>query len=372
MDIEKFFIEKLYDDSNNEMKIIIDKLINNARLSSVDAIFLYEKAPLEVLAFLSNKKRKKLHGEKVFFNRNFHIEPTNVCLYNCKFCSYYRKTGQEGAWELEMHEVLEKVNFYADQPVTEVHITGGVHPKYNLEFYCKLFQNIKAIKPGIQIKALTVVEIEYLAELEKISIEETLKLLKSNGLDSLPGGGAEIFDAEVRKQICQDKTSGEIWLEIHKKAHELDILSNATMLYGHIEKYEHRVDHMNRLRELQDKTGGFQAFIPLKFKNKNNNLSSVHEIPLIEDLRNYAVARLFLDNILHLKAYWVMLGKEDTELALSFGVDDMDGTIENSTKIYSMAGAKDQSPSMSYDEIKKFIEKAGRIPVERDTFYHAI
>ena len=281
------------------------------------------------------------------------------------------KQKHEG-WELSEEEILEKLRSYDDQPVTEVHIVGGVHPKMGLHYFANLIKKIKEIRPEIHVKAFTAVELEYMCRKAKVSHEEGLQILKDHGQDSLPGGGAEIFDEEIREKICADKCSSAQWLEIHETAHKLGMPSNATMLYGHIESYEHRVDHMNRLRELQDKTKGFNTFIPLKFRNGNNQMSDIPECSKIEDLRNYAVARIFMDNFPHLKAYWPMIGRSTAQLSLNFGVNDIDGTIDDSTKIYSMAGAEEQTPALSTEQLVKLIKDANCRPLERDTTYNVI
>ena len=278
-----------------------------------------------------------------------------------------------------MEQMLDIVKSYDGQPVTEVHIVGGVHPKMNLEFFAELLRKIKAHRPGLHIKGFTAVELDYMFRKAKLSNEKGMKLLHEAGLDSLPGGGAEIFDTQIREQICADKVGTEGWLAIHETAHRLGMHSNATMLYGHIEKYSHRIDHMNRLRTLQDKTKGlptgqvgFNTFIPLKFRNKDNDMSHVPESSIIEDMKMYAVARIYMDNFPHLKAYWPMLGRQNAQLSLSFGVDDIDGTIQDTTKIYSMAGAEEQNPTMTTEEITALIQQAKRTPVERDTLYNEI
>jgi aminodeoxyfutalosine synthase len=242
----------------------------------------------------------------------------------------------------------------------------------DLYYFASLFQQIKSFRPDLHIKAFTAVEVEYMFRKAKVDYKEGFKILKEHGLDSIPGGGAEIFDGKIRKQICEDKCTSEQWLEIHETAHQLGIHSNATILYGHIESFEHRIDHMARLRTLQDTTKGFNCFIPLKFRNANNQMSHIKEVSVIEDLKNYAVSRIFLDNIPHIKAYWPMIGKSTAQLSLQFGVDDLDGTINDSTKIYSMAGAEDQNPSMNTDQLVDLIKQAGRIPAERDTLYNVI
>jgi aminodeoxyfutalosine synthase len=317
--------------------------------------------------------REKLHGDNTFFNRNFHIEPTNVCVFSCHFCAYSRLYAhREEGWELSMEQMMDIVKKYDGKPETEVHIVGGVHPKMNLYFFADLLRQIRQHRTDLHIKGFTAVELDYMFRKAKMSVEEGMAFLKEAGLQSIPGGGAEIFDDEIRQQICADKVDADGWLKIHETAHNLGMHSNATMLFGHIEKPEHLVDHMQRLRELQDKTGGFNTFIPLKFRNGDNDMSHVPEVSLMEDLKVYAIARLYLDNFPHLKAYWPMLGRKNAQLALAFGVDDIDGTIDDTTKIYSMAGAEEQSPAMSTDEIVNLIRQVKRKPVERDTLYNII
>lgn len=352
---------------------IADKIKNEQRLTEEEGVLLFEKGELGFLGALANHVRGRLHGNKVYFNRNFHIEPTNVCVFTCNFCSYSRlyKNKDEG-WEMSMEQMLDMVRKYDGQPVTEVHIVGGVHPKMNLEFFCEVISKIKAHRPDLHIKGFTAVELDYMIRKAKLSIEEGMQKLKDAGLQSLPGGGAEIFHPDVRNEICPDKVDGEGWLYIHETAHKLGMHSNATMLYGHIEKYEHRVDHMNKLRQLQDKTGGFNCFIPLKFRNKDNDMSYLNEVSVIEDMRLYAISRLFMDNFRNLKAYWPMLGRQSAQLSLSFGVNDLDGTIDDTTKIYSMAGSEEQSPAMSTEDICDLITAVGKTPVERDTLYNEI
>jgi aminodeoxyfutalosine synthase len=268
--------------------------------------------------------------------------------------------------------MLDIVKKFDNKNVTEVHIVGGVHPDYDLHYYGRLIQKIKQHRPVIHVKAFSAIELEYMIGKAGLTIEDGLQQLKNYGLDSIPGGGAEIFDEKLREKICDEKSSSELWLTIHEIAHTLGIPSNATMLYGHIETYEHRIDHMERLRNLQNKTGGFNAFIPLKYKKANNSMSYLGEVSIIEDLKNYAVARIFLNNIPHIKAYWPMIGKEAAQLSLSFGTDDLDGTIDDTTRIYSMAGAKELKPEMSSEEICLLIRKAGFEPVERDSLYNRI
>lgn len=356
-----------------QLKTIAEKVLEGERISFDDCVVLYEQGEAGYLGALANYVKEKKTGNFVYFNRNFHVEPTNICVFDCKFCSYSRLLKQkDGAWALSEEEILNMVRQYDGQPVTEVHIVGGVHPKMGLHYFATLIKKIKAIRPDLHVKAFTAVELEYMCRKAKVSYEEGLSILKAHGQDSLPGGGAELFDEEIRKQICEDKCTSQQWLEIHETAHKLGMPSNATMLYGHIEKAEHRADHMERLRKLQDKTKGFNCFIPLKFRNKENQMSDVPEVSVIEDLRNYAVARIFMDNFTHLKAYWPMIGRNTAQLSLNFGVDDIDGTIDDTTKIYSMAGAEDKNPRLTTSQLVELIKQAGRHPVERDTVYNHI
>ena len=268
--------------------------------------------------------------------------------------------------------MMEIVKRFDNKDVTEVHIVGGVHPSHDLYYYGELIRKIRNYRPSLHIKAFSAIELDYMISKAGLTIEEGLGLLKDYGLDSIPGGGAEIFNEELRKKICDEKTSPDIWLTIHETAHKLGIPSNATILYGHIETFADRINHMERLRALQDKTGGFNSFIPLKYKMANNSMSYLGEVSIVEDLRNYAVSRIFLDNIPHIKAYWPMIGKETAQISLSFGADDFDGTIDDTTRIYSMAGAEEKNPAMTTDEIRKLISEAGFEPVERDSLYNRI
>ncbi|HSC53385.1 MAG TPA: aminofutalosine synthase MqnE [Phnomibacter sp.] len=359
--------------TDTHLQQIAEKVYNEQRLSPADGLYLFEHAPLGWVGALANHVRECKHGHRTYFNRNFHIEPTNVCVFSCKFCSYSKLySKREEGWELSVDQMLDIVKKYDGQPVTEVHIVGGVHPKMDLYYFADLVRQIKAHRPDLHIKGFTAVELDYMFRKAKLSNAEGMKLLNEAGLQSLPGGGAEIFDASVREQICADKVDGEGWLEIHKTAHLQGMHSNATMLYGHVETYAHRIDHMEKLRSLQDETGGFNTFIPLKFRNHDNEMSHVPETTLIEDMKLYAVARLYMDNFPHVKAYWPMLGRHNAQLSLSFGVNDIDGTIDDSTKIYSMAGSEEQSPSMTTEELVALIHQAGRVAVERDTLYNEV
>ena len=363
----------LFRHENPALQSIADKVYNGERLTEEDGLLLFERGSLPFVGSLANYVKERLHGDAVFFNRNFHIEPTNVCVFSCHFCSYSQLYAhREEGWELTTDDMLNIVKKYDGQPVTEVHIVGGVHPKMNLYFFADLLKKIKAHRPDLHIKAFTAVELDYMFRKARLSVEEGVQVLKDAGLNSIPGGGAEIFHPEIRRQICDDKVDADGWLRIHEAIHHAGLHSNATMLYGHIENYGHRVDHMSRLRQLQDQTGGFNTFIPLKFRNGDNDMSHVPEVSAVEDLRLYAIARLFMDNFPHLKAYWPMLGRKNAQLALSFGVDDIDGTIDDTTKIYSMAGAEEQRPAMSTDELVTLIKQVKRKPVERDTLYKVV
>ncbi len=358
---------------NSELKRIGEKVIAAERISTEEGLYLYENGSLGLLGVLANFIREKKNGDSVFFNRNFHVEPTNKCVFACNFCSYSRLIQQENeAWELSHEQMMDMVRKYDGEPVTEVHIVGGVHPKMNLDFFCNLIREIKKHRSDLHVKAFTAVELEYMFRKAKVTVKEGIQKLKDAGMNSMPGGGAEIFDEKIRSKICNDKASSKEWLTIHETAHQLGIPSNATMLYGHIENYSHRIDHMNRLRELQDRTHGFNTFIPLKFRNGDNEMSDVPESTIVEDMKCYAMARIFLDNFNHLKAYWPMIGRTNAQLLLNFGVDDIDGTINDTTKIYSMAGAEEQNPAMNTKDLVDLILAVNRRPIERDTLYKPI
>ncbi len=351
---------------------IAEKVSAGIELSAEEGLTLFKDADLPLLGVLAGIVRRKFNGNYAFFNRNFHIEPTNKCIYNCRFCSYHKHEGDPDSWEYSHEEMLGIVRRFDNKNVTEVHIVGGVHPDYDLDYYGQLISKIKKHRPSLHIKAFSAIELDYMISKTGLSIEDGLKKLKDYGLDSIPGGGAEIFDEELRKIICNEKSSSEQWLSIHETAHKAGLPSNATMLYGHLENYSHRIDHMNRLRMLQHRTGGFNAFIPLKYRKANNSMSYLGEVSIVEDFRNYAVSRIFLSNIPHIKAYWPMIGKEAAQLSLSFGTDDLDGTIDDTTRIYSMAGAGDKNPEMTADEISGLIREAGYEPAERDSLYNII
>tara|TARA_B100000809_G_scaffold192664_1_gene191517 strand:+ start:1284 stop:2426 length:1143 start_codon:yes stop_codon:yes gene_type:complete len=354
---------------------IADKVNSEERITFEECVYLFENAEVSYLGILANHIRERRHGNKTYFNKNFHIEPTNICVFDCKFCAYskyLRNKADYDAWELSEEEIIDAIKAYEGKDITEVHIVGGVHPKMGLDYFKNLISKIKEIRPDLHVKAFTAVELDYMARKAKVSYEECLTVLKDAGQGSLPGGGAEIFDKEIREKICKDKCTGEQWLEMHEAAHNVGMPSNATILYGHIEEPKHLVDHMNRLRELQDKTGGFNAFIPLKFRNGNNQMSHIEEISIIDDLKMYAIARIYLDNFNHIKAYWPMIGRKTTQLLLSFGVNDIDGTVDDSTKIYSMAGVEEQKPVMTSDQMVALINDVNRQPIERDSVYNEL
>ncbi len=355
------------------LKQIAEKVIRKDRISTDDALILFQQGEIGFLGALANYIREEKYGNQTFFNKNFHIEPTNVCVFSCAFCSYSKLyKNREDGWEMSIDQMMHILKKYDGIEVTEAHIVGGVHPKLDLDFFCELLRQMKAYRPELHLKGFTAVELDYMFRKAKLSRQEGMLQLKEAGLQSLPGGGAEIFAPHIRKQICEDKVDGEGWLDIHRTAHQLGMHSNATMLYGHIESYEDRIDHMNQLRNMQDETKGFNCFIPLKFRNQDNDMSHLPESSIIEDIKMYAVARIFMDNFAHLKAYWPMLGRNHAQLMLSYGVDDLDGTIDDSTKIYSMAGSEEQNPAMSTEDICNLITHVNRIPVERDSMYNVI
>lgn len=358
---------------DKEIERIALAVQSGERIGPKDGVKLLESAPLALLGALANAIKERKSGKHVYYNRNIHVEPTNICVFRCKFCSYRRASIEDpGAWYYTIDDIRHQVAMYKDSPITEVHIVGGVHPKHTLDDYVDMVRAVKEVLPNVVVKAYTAVELHYIISRSSLTIEQGLRRLKEAGMEAIPGGGAEIFAPEIRDRICGDKSTAEQWLETHREAHKLGISTNATILYGHVESYEHRIAHLEELRQLQDETHGFSAFIPLKFRSANNLMSSAGEVPLTEDMRMLALSRIYLDNFDHIKAYWVMLGKQATELALSFGADDIDGTIDDTTKIYSMAGADDQKPQMTTDEMQALIRRAGYIPAERDTFYNVI
>jgi len=351
------------------MEKIKEKILRFERITPDECLLLYRTATLPELGVLANAVRERKNGKNAYFNRNVHIEPTNICVNRCKFCAYRRAEGEAGSWDLSVEEILRIAEGLRGAAITEVHIVGGVHPRRPLSYYEGMVEGIHRILPCAHIKAFTAEELWRMAEQSGRPVEQVLARLKELGLRSIPGGGAEIFSHEVRSKICAEKLSSATWLRVHEQAHRLGIFSNATMLYGHVEQYEHRVRHLALLRSLQDSTGGFNAFIPLKYRRAGNELAGVGEVSLLEDLRNMAVCRIFLDNIPHLKAYWPMFGRSAAQLALSYGADDLDGTIVSGTKIYA---AEDEKPRMSVDELCQMVRSAGFTPVERNSLYRPI
>ncbi|PKL51818.1 MAG: aminofutalosine synthase MqnE [Nitrospira bacterium HGW-Nitrospira-1] len=372
---------------------ICNKILAGKRLTEADALTLFKSDDIFLLASLASHAAETKNGRKAYFVRNRHINPTNICVNRCRFCAFSRSKGQEGAYELTIEEIIKKLRItHHTSRITEVHIVGGLHPEWPFAHYLDMVSSIKKNFPKLHIKAFTAVEIDYFSKISGLSLEETLKALKRCGLGSMPGGGAEIFAPAIRNKLCPEKISGDRWLEVMAVAHEAGLRTNATMLYGHIESYEDRIDHMMKLRKLQDKTGGFQAFIPLAYhpKNtelgvrglgsgicnkKNTNPQSPTPNPSgytsgLDDLKTIAISRLYLDNFQHIKAYWVMLGEKISQLALKFGADDIDGTIIEE-KITHSAGALTEE-QLTAEYLSELIRKAGRIPVERDSFYRKV
>ncbi len=355
---------------NKALSDIAEKTHDNIQLNREEGIRLYNEAPLGWLGILADTVRAKFNGKTTWYNRNFHIEPTNRCIYNCRFCSYNEHNSAR-IWDYSLDEI---VSLAAKAPgdITEIHIVGGVAPGRGTAYYSEMLKAVRRVRPGVHLKAFSAIEISYMARFDNLTTAQVLQKLVNAGLDSIPGGGAEIFDPEIRNKICPEKDSAEEWLTVHRTAHKINIPTNATMLYGHAEEYNHRVDHLIQLRELQDATNGFQAFIPLKYRNANNPMSVFGEVPSTEDLRNYAVSRIILTNIPHIKAYWPMIGRETAQISQSFGVDDLDGTINDSTSIYTIAGSSEVKPEMSADQIRILIAEAGFIPLERDSLYNPV
>ncbi len=357
-------------DLTSEVERIVGKVSGGERISMAEAETLWADAPLALLGMLAVGRKRQKSGDAVFYNRNVHIEPTNVCVFNCRFCSYHKAADSPEAWDYSLEKIRQIAEGYRDKEITEVHIVGGVHPRHSLDHYIDMIRMVKNVLPHVTVKAFTAIELGHMIRKAGLTLEEGLSRLKAAGMEAIPGGGAEIFAEEVRSQICPDKGTADEWLAVHGAAHRLGIPTNATILYGHMETVGHRIDHLDRLRRLQDETGGFSAFIPLKYRSAGNSMSGLGEVAITEDLRMLAISRIFLDNFAHIKAYWPMYGKTVTELALSFGADDIDGTIGDTTRIYSMAGAEDQKPSMTVADIEKLVRTAGFEPVERDTFYN--
>lgn len=358
--------------SSVTLDTVTEKIRRGERLSDDEALFLFDCPDLLAIGELAAAANERKNGRRVFFNVNRHINYTNICINRCTFCAFSRTAGEEGAYVYDLEEIRNRAIEAHHQGATEIHIVGGLHPDLPFEFYLEMLQTVKAVSPDLHIKAFTAVEIEYLAGLAGLTVPETLVRLRQAGLGSLPGGGAEILGERVRQQICPEKISGERWLEIMAQVHAAGLKSNATMLYGHLESYADRVDHMRRLRELQDRTGGFQVFIPLAFQPENSALVVEGNRGTfgVDDLKTLAIARLYLDNFANIKAYWVMLGEKIAQVALTFGVNDLDGTVVEE-KIGHDAGAVSPQ-TMAKEDIIAMIRKAGRVPVERDTLYNQL
>ncbi len=346
------------------------KVRNGARISDGEALELFQSNDLLAIGELAALANRRQNGDRVYFNVNRHINYSNICVNRCTFCAFCKGEGDAGAYTLALNDVLAKAAEAAAAGATEIHMVGGLHPDLPFDFYLEMLAAIKADNPALHIKAFTAVEIDYFARITGQSVEAVIDELKKAGLESLPGGGAEIFAEEVREQICPEKISGERWLEVTEKVHRAGLKSNATMLFGHLESYEDRIDHLSRLRRLQDRTGGFQSFIPLAFQPDNTRVPGAKGVGGVDALKTLAISRVYLDNFRHVKAYWIMLGLKIAQVALTFGVNDLDGTVVEE-KIGHDAGA-DSPQAMSKEQIVELIRKAGRIPVERDTLYREL
>jgi aminodeoxyfutalosine synthase len=355
----------------SSLSTIRDKLDAQERLTFDDGVQLFATPDLMTVGWLANRERERRHGGRTYFNYNLRLEATNVCVASCLFCSFARlKPGDPGAYTMTLEQVLAKLRERAHQPLTEIHIVNGLHPELPFDYYKDVLRGLKAIRPNVHLKCFTAVEIAFFADLYGMTDRQVLIELRQAGLDSLPGGGAEIFAERVRRKICHDKCDGDRYLAIHRTAHGLGMRTNVTMLYGHIETIQERVDHMLRVRSLQDDTSGFQAFIPLAFHPDNNQMRKLPPPSASDTLRVHAVARLLLDNVAHVKAYWISSGVDVAQTALWFGADDLDGTVQEET-IYHMAGSVTPA-TMSTNEIERLIRDAGREPIERDTLYNVV
>ena len=354
----------------DRLRGIQEKVAAGQRLSFDDGLALEASNDLFAIGSMANTVRERYNGNFGYYNVNTHINPTNVCVFTCDFCAFRADLNSEKAYVMDREQILSRAGQAHDRGATELHIVGGLHHKLPFEYYVDVVRWIHEAYPEIHIKAYTAVEIEFFARIARQPIREILQRLIDAGLGSLPGGGAEIFHPEVREQVCGAKASTETWLDVHRTAHGLGLHSNATMLYGHIDRAKHRIDHLVRLRELQDETGGFQTFIPLAFHPDNSRMDDLPKPSGVMDLKTMAISRLMLDNFPHIKAYWVMLGIKTAQIALSFGADDIDGTVVHE-KIYHEAGAETPQ-EVTVDEIRRLITEAGRVPVERDTLYHRV
>jgi aminodeoxyfutalosine synthase len=352
------------------LKSILSKVEAGERLSFDDGIALYRTPELLAVGYMANIVRERMHGNVTYFNVNRHINPTDVCVASCRLCAFGKKARDPKAYTMSLDQVWETAGRGWTEAITEFHIVGGLHPELTLDWYCEMLRGLKLRFPQVHLKAFTMVEISYFAQRQKLPVREVLQRLKDAGMDSMPGGGAEIFSDRVRRIICDHKIDGNEWLEIARTAHQIGLKSNCTMLYGHVETEEDRVDHLVRLRKLQDETHGFVTYIPLAFHPDNTALEHVPRTSGFDDLKNIAVARLMLDNIPHIKAYWIMMTPKIAQVAQRFGSNDLDGTVVEE-KIYHDAGAT-TSQSMRRGELLRLIREAGREPVERDTLYHPV
>ncbi|ORJ57467.1 aminofutalosine synthase MqnE [Geothermobacter hydrogeniphilus] len=355
---------------NSLFASIKEKVASNTRISDDEALALFESPDLLAIGELAAEANRRKNGDRVYFNVNRHINYTNLCVNRCRFCAFSKEAGEAGEYTLALEQIAAKAREAAAVGATEIHTVGGLHPDLPFEFYLEMLQTIKKVEPKLHIKAFTAVEIDYFSQISGLTVEEVIATLGEAGLGSLPGGGAEILGQEVRERICPEKISGERWLEVTEKVHRAGFKSNATMLFGHLEAYPDRVEHLRLLRELQDRSGGFQAFIPLAFQPDNTRVPGAKGVGGVDALKTLAISRLYLDNFKHIKAYWVMLGVKIAQTALCFGVNDLDGTVVEE-KIGHDAGA-DAPQAMSRGDIQKLIRQAGRVPVERDTLYNEI
>jgi len=355
---------------NSLFATLQEKIASNTRISDDEALALFESNDLLAIGELAAEANRRKNGDRVYFNVNRHINYTNLCVNRCRFCAFSKEKGAAGEYTLALEQIAEKAREAAAVGATEIHTVGGLHPDLPFEFYLKMLQTIKKVEPKLHIKAFTAVEIDYFSQISGLTVEEVIAALGEAGLGSLPGGGAEILGQEVRERICPEKISGGRWLEVTEKVHRAGFKSNATMLFGHLEAYPDRVEHLRLLRELQDRTGGFQAFIPLAFQPDNTRVPGAKGVGGVDALKTLAISRLYLDNFRHIKAYWVMLGVKIAQTALCFGVNDLDGTVVEE-KIGHDAGA-DAPQAMSRGEIQRLIRQAGRVPVERDTLYNEL
>jgi aminodeoxyfutalosine synthase len=361
-------MQVVFEDSR--LKPILNKVEAGVRLSYDDGIAMYRSSDILALGYIANLVRERLHGSVTYFNVNRHINPTDVCVASCRLCAFGKRAKDPKSYTMSLEQVWETAGIGWTEAVTEFHIVGGLHPELTLDWYCQMLRGLKERFPQVHLKAFTMVEVGYLAQRTKISVRETLERLKDAGVDSLPGGGAEIFCDRVRRVICDHKLNGQEWLDTARTAHQLGLHSNCTMLYGHIENEEDRVDHLIRLRELQDETGGLVTFITLAFHPDNTALHHIPKTTGFLDIKQIAISRLMLDNIPHIKAYWIMMTPAVAQIALRFGADDIDGTVVEE-KIYHDAGAT-TSQSLRRGELLRLIRKAGREPVERDTLYRPV